>query len=220
MFRFVSAHWPMTYYPAKIPPRVALLHLSGCEYDVLVAIALHANRDGFAWPKASAEVLPPSSRTSMPPGLWPTPAGAPATHRPGIVRMLREGGSACRAHLPAGADMVRVRVLPDGRLDTGNSARHLGRSPKTLAQWRLNGIGPPSHKIGDRVFYYLDEHDTFIGSGDTERDPAGAAEDAADLQHPAEFKISPAQRLGRRGTSRPPGPNPPSARQPIPGNAA
>jgi hypothetical protein len=40
----------MTLYPAKLPPRAALLRLSGRDYDVLVAIARHANRDGYAYP--------------------------------------------------------------------------------------------------------------------------------------------------------------------------
>jgi hypothetical protein len=31
-------------------------------------------------------------------------------------------------------DVVRVRVLPDGRLDANNSGRYIGHSPKTLAQ--------------------------------------------------------------------------------------
>jgi hypothetical protein len=47
-------------------------------------------------------------------------------------------------------DRVRVRVLPDGRLDADNAARYMGRSPKTLAQWRLRGKGPPAHKVGGR----------------------------------------------------------------------
>jgi Helix-turn-helix domain len=61
-------------------------------------------------------------------------------------------------------DRVRVRVLPDGRLDADNAARYMGRSPKTLAQWRLHGKGPPAHKVGGRVFYYLDELDAYIAA--------------------------------------------------------
>jgi hypothetical protein len=63
-------------------------------------------------------------------------------------------------------DRVRVRVLPDGRLDAVNAARYLGRSPKTLAQWRLHGKGPPSHKVGGRVFYYLDDLNAYIAAKD------------------------------------------------------
>jgi hypothetical protein len=54
-------------------------------------------------------------------------------------------------------DVVRVRVLPDGRLDRKNAALYLGRSPKTLAQWAMQGKGPRSHDIGGRAFYYLEE---------------------------------------------------------------
>jgi len=39
-------------------------------------------------------------------------------------------------------DMVRVRVLPDGRMDRENAARYLGRRPKTLAMWAWHGKGP------------------------------------------------------------------------------
>jgi hypothetical protein len=36
-------------------------------------------------------------------------------------------------------EVVRVRVLPDGRLGRKNAALYLRRSPKTLAQWALHG---------------------------------------------------------------------------------
>ena len=37
---------------------------------------------------------------------------------------------------------IRVRVLPDGRMDSNNAAKYLNRAPKTLAMWRMQGIGP------------------------------------------------------------------------------
>jgi hypothetical protein len=61
-------------------------------------------------------------------------------------------------------DRIRVRVLPDGRLDASNAARYIGHSPKTLAQWRLHRKGPPAHKVSGRVFYYLDELDAYIAA--------------------------------------------------------
>jgi hypothetical protein len=64
-------------------------------------------------------------------------------------------------------EVVRVRVLPDGRLGRKNAARYLRRSPKTLAQWALHGKGPPSHDIGGRAFYYLKECDAFIAGRDS-----------------------------------------------------
>ena len=54
-------------------------------------------------------------------------------------------------------DQVRVRVLPDGRLDRANAAKLLGRTPKTLAEWFRLGIGPTSFLVGGRRFYRLDE---------------------------------------------------------------
>jgi hypothetical protein len=59
-------------------------------------------------------------------------------------------------------DVVRVRVLPDGRLDRKNAALYLGRSPKTLAQSVQQGKGPRSHDIGGRAFYYLEDCEAFI----------------------------------------------------------
>jgi hypothetical protein len=65
-------------------------------------------------------------------------------------------------------DRVRVRVLPDGRLDRKNAALYLGLSQKTLAQWALQGRGPTPHKnkVSGRIFYYLDELDACLRDGD------------------------------------------------------
>ena len=60
-------------------------------------------------------------------------------------------------------DQVRIRVLPDGRMDRENAARYLGRKAKTLAMWSLEGKGPPAHKAGGRVFYLKRELDEFLG---------------------------------------------------------
>ena len=57
---------------------------------------------------------------------------------------------------------VRVRVLPDGRMDSNNAAKYVNRAPKTLAMWRMNGIGPPWVKCGGRIFYNKDALDAFI----------------------------------------------------------
>jgi hypothetical protein len=63
------------------------------------------------------------------------------------------------AQAPGAIEMVRVRVLPDGRLDRRNAALYLGRSPKTLAMWALQGRGPPPQKdkVSGRVFYLLSD---------------------------------------------------------------
>ncbi len=57
---------------------------------------------------------------------------------------------------------VRVRVLPGGRMDSNNAAKYLNRAPKTLAMWRMQGIGPKWSKCGGRVFYSKDALDAFI----------------------------------------------------------
>ena len=57
---------------------------------------------------------------------------------------------------------VRVRVLPDGRMDRENAARYLGRKPKTLAMWLMNGKGPSPTKVGGRIFYFKTDLDDFI----------------------------------------------------------
>ncbi len=57
---------------------------------------------------------------------------------------------------------IRIRVLPDGRMDRENAAKYLGRKPKTLAMWQLEGRGPKSVLIGGRRFYYREKLDAFI----------------------------------------------------------
>ena len=73
-----------------------------------------------------------------------------------------------KEHLKSGlpafnpGDTVRVRVLPGGRMDSNNAAKYLNRAPKTLAMWRMQGIGPEWSKCGGRVFYSKDVLDAFI----------------------------------------------------------
>ena len=57
---------------------------------------------------------------------------------------------------------IRVRLLPDGRMDRNNAAKYINRAPKTLAIWAMDGKGPPVHKSGGRCFYYNDDLDAFI----------------------------------------------------------
>ncbi len=57
---------------------------------------------------------------------------------------------------------VRVRVLPNGTMDSNNSAKYLNRAPKTLAMWRMQGIGPEWTKNGGRVFYNKEALDAFM----------------------------------------------------------
>ena len=59
-------------------------------------------------------------------------------------------------------ERVRVRVLPNGNMDSNNAAKYVNRSPKTLAMWRMQGIGPPWIKCGGRVFYNKEALDAFM----------------------------------------------------------
>jgi hypothetical protein len=61
-----------------------------------------------------------------------------------------------------GMEQVRVRILPDGRMDRENAARYLGHNPKTLAHWQLEGKGPRSVRVGGRRFYFKRDLDDFI----------------------------------------------------------
>ena len=70
------------------------------------------------------------------------------------VDMLQE-------HIEIERVRVRVRVLPSGRkiMSRRDAAAYIGRSPKTLANWKSMGIGPPSHTICGREFYDQDDLD-------------------------------------------------------------
>jgi len=59
-------------------------------------------------------------------------------------------------------EMVKVRVLPDGRMAREDAARYLGLGSKTLAMWALQGKGPRSVKVGGRVFYFREVLDGFV----------------------------------------------------------
>jgi hypothetical protein len=49
-----------------------------------------------------------------------------------------------------------------------DAALYLGRQPKTLAMWALQGKGPRSVLVGGRRFYYQRDLDDFIHSSDIE----------------------------------------------------
>lgn len=65
------------------------------------------------------------------------------------------------------ADVVRVRILPDGRMSRKDAALYLGIEPKTLAIWATQGKGPRVAKVASRAFYYKQDLDSFI-RGDQE----------------------------------------------------
>ena len=59
-----------------------------------------------------------------------------------------------------------VQIDPLGRLDTRNAAKMLGRTPGTVSNWRVQGIGPKHFVVGGRCFYWADEVMAY-GRGDT-----------------------------------------------------
>ena len=61
-------------------------------------------------------------------------------------------------------EQIRVRVLPDGRMDRRNAAKYLGKAEKTLAMWALQGKGPKSILVGGRRFYFKDVLDAFVSA--------------------------------------------------------
>lgn len=42
------------------------------------------------------------------------------------------------------------------RLRTAAAAHYIGVSRSTLAKWRIKGEGPPYHRCGPRIVYYLE----------------------------------------------------------------
>ncbi|MEO5334404.1 MAG: helix-turn-helix domain-containing protein [Magnetococcus sp. YQC-5] len=59
---------------------------------------------------------------------------------------------------------VEVKVLPDGRMGTKDSALYLGLKEKTLAMMRCRGEGPPFVKRG-RIFYFVNDLDAWLQAG-------------------------------------------------------
>lgn len=55
------------------------------------------------------------------------------------------------------AELIRVRVLPDRRINRRDAATVLGRKPKTMAEWKMKGWGPKPISVGGREFYDYDE---------------------------------------------------------------
>ena len=52
-------------------------------------------------------------------------------------------------------DTVTVDVL--GRLDRRNAAKALSKSCQTLANWKVQGIGPVPFSINGRCYYWANE---------------------------------------------------------------
>jgi len=59
---------------------------------------------------------------------------------------------------------VQIQTTPDGRLRRRDAAAYLALSERTLANWHSRRIGPRSHRIGSRAFYYLADLEAFVAS--------------------------------------------------------
>ncbi|BCR05315.1 hypothetical protein DESUT3_23840 [Desulfuromonas versatilis] len=59
---------------------------------------------------------------------------------------------------------IDIEILPDGRMDTANTAAYIGYKVHTLAQWRHEKKGPPYIKRG-RVYYFKDDVDAWLKEG-------------------------------------------------------
>lgn len=52
---------------------------------------------------------------------------------------------------------AEVRVDACGRMDRKNAALALGKSQQTLANWKVEGVGPKPFKVGGRCYYWAEE---------------------------------------------------------------
>lgn len=55
-------------------------------------------------------------------------------------------------------------ITPDGRLTRSHAASYLGVAVQTLANWRSQGRGPKSIRLGGKVFYRLADLEAFIAA--------------------------------------------------------
>lgn len=60
---------------------------------------------------------------------------------------------------------VKIRILPDGRVNRNDAAAFLGLSPKTMAQMACQGRGPLMRKVGGRAFYHITDLEAFVATG-------------------------------------------------------
>lgn len=66
---------------------------------------------------------------------------------------MERGGEMSESYI----NQIEIDVLPGNRIDRKNAAKILGRSPKTLAKWKCENIGPRPIHVGMLVFYDLEE---------------------------------------------------------------
>jgi hypothetical protein len=58
---------------------------------------------------------------------------------------------------PEQIEHARIRIGPTRRVNRRHAAAILGRSEKTLANWKARGKGPAVIMVGGRCFYNYDE---------------------------------------------------------------
>lgn len=59
-------------------------------------------------------------------------------------------------------DAPRVRATPDGRVTRREAARVLGVAERTLANWKSRRCGPRQLRLRGRVFYRMEDLQSFI----------------------------------------------------------
>jgi hypothetical protein len=65
-------------------------------------------------------------------------------------------GAKKQAPKSEGVERIKVRVRPNGGVDSNTAAVILGRKPRTLAQWRWQRVGPPWKRVRGRIEYDYD----------------------------------------------------------------
>lgn len=61
---------------------------------------------------------------------------------------------------------VRVRVGPNGDMDSANASKYMNKAPKTLAMWRMAGRGPAFRKAHGRIIYTVADCDEYMRGGE------------------------------------------------------
>jgi hypothetical protein len=68
------------------------------------------------------------------------------------------------ASAPQAVEVVKIVVLPSGKVDRKNTAKAVNRIEKTLSEWARLGIGPKPQNIQGRIFYDWAEVQAFMGA--------------------------------------------------------
>lgn len=69
---------------------------------------------------------------------------------------------------------IKIRIYPDGRMDTKNAALYTSFSESYLARMRVEGTGPVYIKRNNRIFYKRDVLDAWLNECSDVRSSAEA----------------------------------------------